>query len=159
MDFLKQWILSISFAALSGTLVYFISPKGSTRRVMRTVIAMFLLLAIALPFADLGRVTLSAEQETQNAAHQAADLEDRLARQVYDTTEAALRNTVQTALERREINFGQIVINTDILEDGSIRITEACITQASISEAVLREVEAEVLQQSGLAIALTTQPM
>ena len=72
MNEIKQWTLGITVSAIVGAIILFISPEGSTEKLVRTAVSLFLMCAILSPFitnADPMDIFNSLElTETQSAA-------------------------------------------------------------------------------------------
>lgn len=47
---IKQWAYGITVAAIIGAIVLALSPKGSTEKLVKTVVSLFLMCAILYPF-------------------------------------------------------------------------------------------------------------
>ena len=50
MNEIKQWTLGITVSAIVGAIILFISPDGSTEKLVRTAVSLFLMCAILSPF-------------------------------------------------------------------------------------------------------------
>lgn len=153
MDFIKQWVLSVTFAALAGTLIYLLAPKGATERAMRTVVAVFLIAAIFLPFASLRDIDLSLPAANELQLERGAkQLEDAVAERALLSAREAVCAVIRQELELREIRYGQIVLNMDIQEDTSIGIREAYVELAEGNPVSPQELEKQLLEATGIDI-------
>ncbi len=62
MDEIKQWAFCLIISAASATVLQLLSPRGSAERTLKTVIGVFLISAVCMPFlkakkTDVGAVT------------------------------------------------------------------------------------------------------
>ncbi len=53
MDSLKQWLISLAFSALGGTLITVVSPKGANDKTLKTVVGIFIISTVFLPVSEL----------------------------------------------------------------------------------------------------------
>lgn len=102
MNEIKQWTLGISVSAIVGAIILFISPEGSTEKLVRAAVSLFLMCAILSPFiknADPMEIFNSIElTETQSAAqagNEAAEyLQNELKGKILDILkECGINNT------------------------------------------------------------------
>ncbi len=153
MEILRQWIISVSFAAIAGALIYLLAPKGSTERAVRTVVAVFLIASVAAPLTGLkeNKVNLSGAG-TPVLQQNASALEDLLLQQANETTQDTLQGILKAYLEQRGLSAGQILLKTDILDNGRIEIREVKIKLDGTARVTAGELEEAILTQTGLTV-------
>lgn len=59
MDALKQWLVSIIAAAMAGTFVMSVSPRGSMDKTVRAIVGMFVVAAVCIPVLKISRADFS----------------------------------------------------------------------------------------------------
>ena len=121
METLRSWALTVALSALAGGIVWLLTPKGSVQKAVRTVVAVFLLCAFLSPlFRWSGNLFDWALPEPLTLA----GLDESASRQLQAAVEQEIRGRIGEVLQARGIQFqsGQILLETDILPEGSINI-------------------------------------
>lgn len=127
MEALRSWALTVAMAALAGGIVRLLAPKGSVERAVRTVVAVFLLCAFLSPLWNRSGSTLDWILPDEEQTPTLAALDDAVAEQMRTAVEAELQREISETLLLRGVSEGtaQILLETDILSDGSINIVTA----------------------------------
>jgi hypothetical protein len=60
MDGIKQWAFCLMISAASATVLQFLNPRGSLERTLKTVIGVFLVSAVCMPFLNGDKFGISA---------------------------------------------------------------------------------------------------
>jgi len=155
MAILRQWLLSLTFAALAGMLVSLLAPKGATQKALRTVAAVFLLAVLFLPAAQLRDIPLTLPQMQENTSPpQEQNLEALLQAQTLQAQQAAVSGILQRTLLQASTNFGQITFETDNPDGTRIQITEAQIPLHSTCTVTAQELERLVLTETGIQLKI-----
>jgi len=128
METLRSWALTVALSALAGGIVWLLAPKGSVQKAVRTVVAVFLLGAFLSPL--LGRAGNPIDWEWPGEPPTLAGLDEAVSRQLQAAVEQEIKGRMAGVLEARGIDFqpGQILLETDILPEGSINIAAAGVT-------------------------------
>ena len=109
MNEIKQWTLGITVSAIVGAIILFISPEGSTEKLVRTAVSLFLMCAILSPFvanADPMEIFNSIElTETQSAAQAGNEAAEYLQNE--------LKGKILDILKECGINNADISINIE----------------------------------------------
>lgn len=95
MNEIKQWALGITVSAIVGAIILFISPEGSTEKLVRAAVSLFLMCAILSPFlsnADPMKIINGLELPEVQSAPSANDeatehLQDELKEKIFDILE------------------------------------------------------------------------
>ncbi len=125
MEAIKEIALSVSVsAAVIGT-VYIICPDGNMSRQMKYIIGLIMLLSVVTPVikADIEIETVSPSKDY-----------------VSDATEMIKSQSVYIAeklLAAEKISYDRILVNTDILSDNNIIISNVCVYGAKDKEKTL----------------------
>lgn len=101
MSEIKQWAYGITVAAIIGAIVLAISPKGSTEKLVKTAVALFLMCAILYPFISGANPTELFEKielpdlDTSLSQNDSAQgfLEDEMSKKITDIlTESGIKD-------------------------------------------------------------------
>jgi len=154
METLRTWALTIALAALAGGIVRLLTPKGSVEKSVRVVVAVFLLSAFLSPMFQRNGEGLDWLFPEVPAVTQITPLQLEIARQMQSTVETELTNRMQRVLDTRGLD-GQILLNTDILSDGSIEIVTARVTLAQGGGT--RGLAAALAAEAGFEVEIVTE--
>jgi hypothetical protein len=122
LEALRNWAICVALSALAGGVIWLLSPKGAVQKALQAVVAVFLLCAFLSPLFTQSEITLEwIAPEPQNAPVSPA-LEKTLLEQQRLAVEQALEAQLRQTLEGRGITEAKFLIQTDILDDGSIEI-------------------------------------
>ena len=124
MEGLRNWALTVALAALAGGIVRLVTPRGGVQKAVRTVVAVFLLSAFLSPLWSGRGFSIDWIMPEMAEAPTIPGLDDTVSKQVQAAVEDELRARIGRVLALREVD-GQILIETDILSDGSIDIVSA----------------------------------
>ncbi|MDR3314740.1 MAG: hypothetical protein LBS96_09870 [Oscillospiraceae bacterium] len=122
LEALRTWAICVAISALAAGILWLLTPKGSVQKALQALIAVFLLCAFLSPLFTQSETTLAwVAPEPQNAPA-SPELEKTLREQQRRAVEQALTQQAQNVLADRGIEGAEILVQTDILEDGSIEI-------------------------------------
>lgn len=126
MEMLKQWIICIIFCSLIGAVVSVISPKGGTQRVMKTVIASFLICAFLSPF--LQGATLETDFELPDFSEYQNNLSDVITDAMVSETENQARIETEKLLTSIDVEYKEIKVYAGVNTENEIYIKFISIT-------------------------------
>lgn len=126
MEMLKQWIICIIFCSLIGAVVSVISPKGGTQRVMKTVVASFLICAFLSPF--LQGVTLESDFELPDFSEYHNNLSDVITDTMISEAENQVKNETEKLLISLDVEHKEIKAYAGINSENQIYIKHISIT-------------------------------
>lgn len=152
MDTIRQWMLCLLVSAIVGTMVFLLSPKGAVQKALRTVIALFVLLSIFLPFAQLDLNSVSLEMQEEPGSRQAQQLEGAVYEQIHASTTALVEQLTQEVLDARGVQWGQIVVNTDIREDNSILMAQVEVQLLQPNTEIAQILKTELEEETGMPV-------
>ncbi|MDR0884273.1 MAG: hypothetical protein LBN05_06690 [Oscillospiraceae bacterium] len=162
MDFIRSWLLSVTAAALAGMLVYILAPKGSTKKAVRTVAAVFFLTAFFLPFGQISLTDVTWSQPPRAIEQTVpAQLEETVLSQMVEAQKAVIAQIVAGEAQRlgtpppAHIEFG-----TDISADGGIHIVQVGIQWGDTVQnpaALTRAIEQKIRETTGLEVQVDGQ--
>ncbi len=75
METIRIWVMGLITSAVAGAVVMVISPDGATQKAVKTLVSVFLLCSIILPFAGFSapEIDFSAVDQTDNNGEDVVD--------------------------------------------------------------------------------------
>ncbi|HZJ78838.1 MAG TPA: hypothetical protein VFD52_08580 [Clostridia bacterium] len=153
MDEVKKWALCVTFSTFIGAIIYIFSPKGALDKSMRTVISVFILAALLSPLINGNGVdfqTFSSMYSVQ--PNKETDIEQLVNEQIKQGIVNITKAEIEAVLAQNNIDNGQILIITDISEDGSIIIKQVEIILDNNSNINTCELSQKIKKKLGLNI-------
>lgn len=146
MNEIKQWTLGITVSAIVGAIILFISPEGSTEKLVRTAVSLFLMCAILSPFitnADPMKIFNSIElTETQSAAQAGNEAAEYLQNE--------LKGKILDILKECGINNTDISISINIENGNEMKIEKVEIFAEKNDENQFEIAEKNLKNQLGI---------
>ncbi len=152
MDMLKQWLISLVFAAVAGTLITVISPKGSTEKTLKTVVGIFMISAICSPLTELDSAdfTLPAFAQNNFVAND-EEINDYLAKAL----EAEVIRRISVCAEKMNIGIDDVVIEAETDEDNCIIIHNILIKIQNHEYESAQKAADALSEELGMPVTLT----
>lgn len=146
MDAIKQWAYGITVSAIVGGIILFLTPEGSTEKLVRTAVSLFLMCVLLSPFlseADPGKILADFElpetQSSSSANSEAADyLQDRTKEKISDI------------LEECGIKNADIRISINIENENEMKIESVTILAEKEYENQFKNAEENLKNQMGI---------
>lgn len=152
MDMLKQWLISLVFAAMAGTLISVISPKGSTEKTLKTVVGIFIIAAICSPLTELGATDFTLPVFANNNSVQPEEgMEDYIARAL----EAEVCSRLSECAERLDMEIDDVVIEAETDENGCIIIHNVLIKIQNCEYESAQKAAEALSEELGMPVTLT----
>lgn len=146
MNEIKQWTLGITVSAIVGAIILFILPEGSTEKLVRTAVSLFLMCAILSPFitnADPMEIFNSIElTETQFAAQAGNEAAEYLQNE--------LKGKILDILKECGINNADISISINIENGNEMKIEKVEIFAEKNDENQFEIAEKNLKNQLGI---------
>lgn len=146
MNEIKQWTLGITVSAIVGAIILFISPEGSTEKLVRAAVSLFLMCAILSPFitnADPMGIFNSIElTETQSAAQAGNEAAEYLQNE--------LKGKILDILKECGINNADISISINIENGNEMKIEKVEIFAEKNDENQFEIAEKNLKNQLGI---------
>lgn len=120
MDLLKQWIISLIICAIVGAVVNILSPKGSIERVMKVVVATFLICAFLSPF--ISGDGMETDFELPEFSEHKSDLSDSISSSLLAHAEKQTESETISLLESLEVEYISAEAVAAINEENQIYI-------------------------------------
>ncbi len=147
MDGIRGWLLGISFAALTGGLVYMLSPKGATDRSVRIAVSLFILITALSPFMN-GSVTFSTNSIFDKAISDSGDLSDALYEQIADNVAEAAKVQTKDVLEQYGLKDCGIEVNVT-QSDGVVYAARINVISREGYLGCERSIKSEITKMTG----------
>lgn len=146
MNEIKQWAYGITVAAIIGSIVLSLSPKGSTEKLVKTTVALFLMCAILYPFISGANPTELFEKI------ELPDLDTSLAQNDFaqNLLEDELRKKIIDILTENGINDPDISINISIENENEMKINSVQILAAEEYKNLFEKAEIALRSQLGI---------
>lgn len=152
MDMLRQWLISLVFAAMAGTLISVVSPKGSGEKALKTVIGIFIIAAICSPLTELESSDFSLPVFAQNdSAYIDEDMNDYLAHAL----EKEVGSRLSDCAEQLNIEIEDVVIKAETDDNGCIIIHEVLIKIQNYEYESAQKAVGVLSEELGMPVTLT----
>lgn len=136
MDFIKQWAVCLCAAALAAGIVTMLAPDGATKKILKTVVNVFILCCILSPLAEWdGKINLSfASQPEQIRKENAESLNNAVDKQILTACENKVEALAKENLAAAGIKTESVAVNMDMGADNSIILTGLVVRLADIQD-------------------------
>jgi hypothetical protein len=153
MDGIKEWAVNLTLCFIASSIIVFLRPKGKLEKPMKTLLSLFLLSAIIMPFiknsSALDDLPKRSEDFGIDYEDNAVDVRDEMNYLLERQGKAAVEIIVKNKLDSLGINYSEIEVITDIAEDGRIIIKDIVI-KASLSQSEKATAENEINKLTGI---------
>ncbi len=126
MDFLKQWMISLVFCAIIGAVVNILTPNGGTERVMKVVVATFLICAFLSPFITEHGIDIDAE--LPEFSENKSNLSDSIISSMLAHAERETVLETESLLEDLDVEYISVEASADINSENQIYIKDITVT-------------------------------
>ena len=106
MEFIKNWVLIIVSAAVAGSVMLLLCPSGNMERTVKTIISIFLLSAIILPFSGSGFIKLDFIQYKETSGEVYKDNIDVI---FTEFTADEVENLIKRSLNDNSVAYDDIM--------------------------------------------------
>lgn len=143
---IKQWAYGITVAAIIGAIVLALSPKGSTEKLVKTAVSLFLMCAILYPFISEANPTELFEKielpEFDTSISQNDSARNFLANE--------LKGKIAEILSQNGINDTDISIDISIENENEMKINSVQIFAAEEFKNQFEKAENALRSQLGI---------
>ncbi|MCL2106251.1 MAG: stage III sporulation protein AF [Oscillospiraceae bacterium] len=156
MEAIRAWAVTVAVASLAGGVVWLMAPKGSVRKSLRVVVAVFLVAAFLSPLLSRSSRDFGWALPAEHAMPANQELEAEILRQLRQTVETSIRAQLQAELRKQgvAVDTELISVATDILSDGSIEIVSVRVIVPAEALARSGELRGDLLAATGLDVTL-----
>ena len=151
MDELRQWEISLIIAAVAGTVITLISPRGSADKIMRTVTGIFLVASMAVPLMQADFSDVSAQNFFEYADSD-DDYSNELGYQLVDACKKALENQIVMAASQVGTEVESVESELSVDKNGCIIIHK--ITVKITDSSAKYELETLLEQETGVRVTV-----
>lgn len=156
MDSIKQWVMTVCFAALAAGLANIIAPKGNMEKVYKFAVSVFFLCCVLVPLFDLKGVSLhmnlASTPQQQNSTLQRTVQEQELS-ETKDSVSALITSTCQ----KSGVTPASVTVNAQISQSGVISIINAAVKLKKGDASKKSEIIPAVKQELGIDITVDEQ--
>lgn len=146
MNELKQWVLCLIVAAVAGSFVMVISPRGSMDKTVRAVVGIFVVAVICAPLTELKDAEISLGAMKNFGYETASDSDERLHESVISSLKSAVNEQVKTVADELGITAEEICADLDlnsenciIIHSLTVKISESSSDKTSYFSDILQE--------------------
>lgn len=132
MEGVKAWGMGVCLSLLVGAAVHMMSPSAGMQKILKIVVAVFLISAMFYPLLNLGgglELTL-AELSEGNMQDSYDSIQQEMNRQVLSSSERTMERLVREKMMEFDVEPLEVSARAELSEDGSILIKEIIITLA-----------------------------
>ena len=145
MQAVKEWAVGMCAAAIAGAVVKVLTPSGSLEKSVKTVVAVFLLCAMILPFCG----SKTASQRYISTNFDETELtEQALNNEISRQTAQYLKNSIEKILDKNGISYGDVVIDMELKDEtvsiGKITVINPDTDAQTVRTIIRNELGAEV---------------
>lgn len=118
MNIIHSWAVGMCVAAVISAVVTGLIPSGSLEKSVKTVVAVFLLCAMILPFFKEKSSNINYLSKKFDKSYEA---EEALSQEVCRQTEQYMKNTVEKILQKNGITCADVIIHIEA-KDESVNV-------------------------------------
>ncbi len=126
MESLKQWMICIIFCSIIGAVLNILSPKGGTERVMKVVIATFMICAFLSPF--ISGNSMDSEFVLPEFSYNQSGLSEEIVDTMLSQAEKHTVDETERLLQSLEVEYVSVEAEADINRENQIYIKSITIT-------------------------------
>ncbi len=146
MNEIKQWAFGITISAMAGAIVLFFAPEGSTEKLVRTAVSLFLMFAILSPFlsnADPMKIINGLELPEARSASSTND-------EAVEHLQDEIKEKISDILNECGIKNADIRISINIENGNEMKIESVQIFAEKIYENLFENAEKNLKNQLGI---------
>lgn len=146
MDAVKQWAFGITISAIAASIILFFVPEGSTEKLVRTAVSLFLMCAILSPFvsnANPMKIINALELPEFESAPSAND-------EAEEHLQDEIKEKISDILNECGIKNADIRININIENGNEMKIESVRIFAKKIYKNYFENAEKNLKNQLGI---------
>ncbi len=153
MEGIKEWAVNLAICFIASSIVVYLIPKGKLEKPMNTLLSLFLLSVILMPFIeksfDLDDLPKRREDFAIDLEDKAETVRDEMNYLMEKQGKAAVEILVGEKLKSLGLNYSEIEVITDIAEDSRIIIKDIVI-KAELTEPQKQQAAEEIEKLTGI---------
>ncbi|MCQ2480048.1 MAG: stage III sporulation protein AF [Clostridia bacterium] len=127
MDTVHSWAVGLCAAAVIGAVVTALIPSGSLEKSVKTVVSVFLICAMILPFL---KENLASQRYISINFDESDETQKALSAEVGRETEKYLKNSIEEILQKNGISCKDVVIEIEV-KDESVSVSKVTVKAPS----------------------------
>ncbi len=146
MDGIRQWAFGITISAIAGAIILFFAPNGSTEKLVRTAVSLFLMCAILSPFvsnADPMKIINALDLPEAQSAPTTSD-------EATEHLQSELKEKISDILNECGIKNADIRISINIENGNEMKIDSVQIFAEKVYENNFENAEKNLKNQLGI---------
>lgn len=146
MEEIKRWAFGITISAIAGAIILFFAPGGSTEKLVRTAVSLFLMCAILSPFvsnADPIKIIKALELPEAQSAPTTSD-------EAAEHLQSEIKEKISDILNECGIKNADIRISINIENGNEMKIDSVQIFAEKIYENNFENAEKNLKNQLGI---------
>ena len=146
MNEIRQWAFGITISAIAGAIILFFAPGGSTEKLVRTAVSLFLMCAILSPFvshADPMKIINALELPEAQSAPTTSD-------EAAEHLQSEIKEKISDILNECGIKNADIRISINIENGNEMKIDSVQIFAEKIYENNFENAEKNLKNQLGI---------
>lgn len=146
MNEIRQWAFGITISAIAGAIILFFAPGGSTEKLVRTAVSLFLMCAILSPFvsnADPMKIIKALELTEAQSASTTSD-------EAAEHLQSEIKEKISDILNECGIKNADIRISINIENGNEMKINSVRIFAEKIYENNFENAEKNLKNQLGI---------
>lgn len=115
MDYIKAWAISLSLCSIASVIIYFLVPKGSFEKPMRTIISIFLLSVILSPLFKLKELNFNEIEflNKDDFSLEVSNQAEEIAKKAEAEFSKILKNALISSLKEEDCKIEDMDIKTN----------------------------------------------
>lgn len=156
MDSLKQWVMTVCFAALAAGLANIIAPKGNLEKVYKFAVSVFFLCCVLVPLFDMKGISLhmnlASTPQQQNSI-----LQKTVQEQELSETKDSVSTLITSTCQKNGVTPVSVTVNAQISQSGTISIIGAKVKIKKADASKTSGIISAVKQELGIDITVDEQ--
>ncbi|MCQ2470700.1 MAG: stage III sporulation protein AF [Clostridia bacterium] len=140
MNIIHSWAVGMCSAAVIGAVVTALIPSGSLEKSVKTVVSVFLLCCMILPFF---KENLASQRYLSTNFDEAIETETALSSEISKETEKYLKLSIKEILQKNGISCDDVIIEMEV-KDESVKVSSVVIKTTADSEKVKSIIKQEL---------------
>lgn len=152
MDSIKQWAMTICFAALAAGLANIIAPKGNLEKVYKFAVSLFFLCCVLVPLFNLKGISLNINM--QSVSQQNSNLQKTVDEQKLSETQSSVSALITETCKKKGVTPLSVTTKAAIDKSGNISISSAVIKLKKDNLVKKAEITTAVKDELGIDITI-----
>jgi stage III sporulation protein AF len=152
MDSIKQWAMTICFAALAAGLANIIAPKGNLEKVYKFAVSLFFLCCVLVPLFNLKGISLN--MNLQSVTQQNSNLQKTVDEQKLSEIQSSVSALITEACQKKGVTPLSVTTKAVIDKSGNIAISSVVVKLKKENMVKKTEIVSAVKDELGIDITI-----